>query len=321
MIITIFILLVIIGFLIYKLTQKQHLDKQEIDSFNELKNEAQQNYIEVSAQLVTAKTSLQEIENKYQQLNERYAAESNQITNYFSNLQAQQEQQIEKIQKDKELAAKLKLEKLLREYDEEAKSAQLATDEFIQYCKEKQQIIEQQTQEQENRYNALLNPLIQYEKDKQERLFYTIQVPEEYHNDINFLLTTVAEKVQHPDIINKLIWSEYIKPYMDETIKRVGIEDKAGIYKITNLENGKSYVGKSTNVKKRLQDHFKSSVGIKTIADQAVHHEILKTGIWNWSIEVIIYCDKEQLNELEKYYIDFFHSNTFGYNKTSGGEG
>lgn len=270
---------------------------------------------------MTAKTSLQEIENKYQQLNERYATESSQITNYFSNLQAQQEQQIEKIQKDKELAAKLKLENLLREYDEEAKSAQLATDDFIQYCKEKQQIIEQQTQEQENRYNALLNPLIQYEKDKQERLFYTIQVPEEYHNDINFLLTTVAEKVQHPDIINKLIWSEYIKPYMDETIKRVGIEDKAGIYKITNLENGKSYVGKSTNVKKRLQDHFKSSVGIKTIADQAVHHEILKTGIWNWSIEVIIYCDKEQLNELEKYYIDFFHSNTFGYNKTSGGEG
>ena len=87
------------------------------------------------------------------------------------------------------------------------------------------------------------------------------------------------------------------------------------------MENGKSYIGKSTNVKKRLQDHFKSSVGIKTIADQAVHHEILKTGIWNWLIEIIIYCNKEQLNDMEKYYIDFFHSNTFGYNKTAGGEG
>ena len=45
---------------------------------------------------------------------------------------------------------------------------------------------------------------------------------------------------------------------------------------------------------------------MKSIADQAVHHEILKTGIWNWTIEVIIYCDKDKLSELEKYYIDFF---------------
>ena len=34
-----------------------------------------------------------------------------------------------------------------------------------------------------------------------------------------------------------------------------------------------------------------------------------------------MYCDKEQLNELEKYYIDFFKSNEFGFNKTKGGEG
>jgi excinuclease UvrABC nuclease subunit len=64
-----------------------------------------------------------------------------------------------------------------------------------------------------------------------------------------------------------LVWAEYVKPYIDETFKRVGIEDKAGIYKITNLETGKCYIGKSTNIKKRLTDHFKSSIGIKTIAD------------------------------------------------------
>ena len=118
-----------------------------------------------------------------------------------------------------------------------------------------------------------------------------------------------------------MVWAEYVKPYIDETFKRVGIEDKPGIYKITNLDSDKCYIGKSTNVKKRITDHFKSSIGIKTIADQTVHHEIWKTGFWNWTIEIIIYCEKEQLNELEKYYIKFFKSQEFGYNKTGGGEG
>ena len=106
---------------------------------------------------------------------------------------------------------------------------------------------------------------------------------------------------------------------MDETIKRLNIEEKSGIYKITNIETGKCYVGKSTNVKKRLQDHFKSSVGISSIADQAVHHAILQEGLWNWAIEIITYCDKDKLNELEKYYIEFFKAQEYGYNKTGGG--
>ena len=170
-------------------------------------------------------------------------------------------------------------------------------------------------------YESILEPIKLYEKEQQKKLFYTIQLPDEYKEDIEFLLTTVAAKVEHPDIISKLVWAEYVKPYLDDTFKRVGVEDKSGIYKITNINSGKAYIGKSTNVKKRLADHFKSSVGIKSIADQAVHHAILKEGFWNWAIEVITYCDKEQLNEMEKYYIDFFKTQEFGFNKNSGGGG
>ena len=175
------------------------------------------------------------------------------------------------------------------------------------------------TQFQQQRFEALLEPLKKYEMDKQALLFYTIQVPDEYKEDINFLVTTVSQKVQHPDIINKLVWAEYVKPYLDETIKRAGIEDKPGIYKITSIETGKCYVGKSTNIKKRIQDHFKSAIGISTIADQAVHHEIWRSGFWNWTIEPIIYCDKDELSDLEKYYIDFFKAQEFGYNRKGGG--
>ena len=191
----------------------------------------------------------------------------------------------------------------------------------IEHWQSAQQEIAAETNKQLKRYEGLLEPLRQYEKESQERLFYTIQVPDEYKDDIEFLITTVAQKVSHPDIINKLVWAEYVKPYIDDTFKRVGIKDEPGIYKLTNINTGKGYIGKSTNIKKRIADHFKSSIGIKTIADQAVHHEIYKTGFWNWLIEPIIYTDKDELNDLEKYYIEFFKTQEFGYNKNQGGGG
>ena len=174
-------------------------------------------------------------------------------------------------------------------------------------------------QKKREKFKSIEQTLRLYDAEKQEKLFYTIQLPDEYKEDIDFLLTTVAAKVQHPDIISKLVWAEYVKPNLDNTFKRIEIKPEAGIYKITNIETGKTYIGKSTNVKTRIADHFKSSIGIQSIADQAVHHAIRKEGFWNWSIEIITYCDKDKLSELEKYYIDFFKSQEFGYNKTGGG--
>ena len=106
---------------------------------------------------------------------------------------------------------------------------------------------------------------------------------------------------------------------IENTFKRIEIKAEPGIYKLTSLINNMSYIGKSTNVKNRIADHFKSVVGIKSIADQAVHHAILKEGFWNWTIEIITYCDKDKLSELEKYYIDFFKTQEFGYNRNAGG--
>ena len=221
--------------------------------------------------------------------------------------------------------AKSKYNLQLKEYEEkrlkqteDIKNACIeAENQYFEECNK----IKADTESMRQQYEALLEPIKQYLKDKQEKYFYTIQLPEEFRDDIEFLLTTVAAKVQHPDIISKLVWAEYVKPNLDNTFKRIEIKPEAGIYKLTSLETGMSYIGKSTNVKNRIADHFKSSIGIKSIADQAVHHAILKEGFWNWAIEVITYTDKDKLNELEKYYIEFFKTQEFGYNKNSGGGG
>ena len=65
----------------------------------------------------------------------------------------------------------------------------------IERWKKAQDDIAAITNAQEARFEALLEPLKKYEMEQQERLFYTIQVPDEYKEDINFLITTVSQKV------------------------------------------------------------------------------------------------------------------------------
>ena len=310
------ILIIIIIVLVILLTRKRTLDQSEAIA---LKNEVKQLQKDIEKNeddLSDIMVKLEFEEAKYKKLvNE----ELNNVNKIIEDTKNQQEIQLQNYlnEKKQNIEAEIisienkyaeKELQLVNEYSENVASITQKIDEYMNKLNDSQQL-----------YESILGPLKQYEKDQQEKLFYTIQVPEEYREDINYLLTVVNAQVKHPDIISKLVWAEYVKPYMDDMIKRVGIKDEPGIYKITHINSGKPYIGKSTNVKKRLQDHIKSSVGISSIADQFVHHEILKTGLWNWTFEVITYCDKDKLSELEKYYINFFKTQEFGYNRKEGG--
>ena len=323
------VLIITIIILIVKLSKKQIIDKNEYTTYQNSLNQLINEKNNLQKELTYNQNLLTDYQDKILTVQNKYREELNKKTEdlnvYFEHQKNTRQSEIdtnfERLWREKEENLNTKYIKFEREELEKEHKFRQEVQNNIDAAKRSQDNILADTLYQQQRYEALLAPLRQYEMEQQERLFYTIQVPDEYKDDINFLVTTVSQKVQHPDIINKLVWAEYVKPYIEGTFKRVGIEDKPGIYKITNIDSGKCYIGKSTNVKKRITDHFKSSIGIKTIADQAVHHEIWKTGFWNWAIEIVIYCEKEQLNELEKYYIDFFKSNTFGYNKTGGGEG
>ena len=323
------ILIITIIILIVKLSKKQIIDRNEYTTYQNSLNQLINEKNNLQNELIYNQNLLTDYQNKILTVQNKYREELNKKTEdlnvYFEHQkntrQSEMDTDFERLWREKEENLNNKYIKFEREELEKEHKFRQEVQTNIEAAQKSQDNILADTLYQQQRYEALLEPLRQYEMEQQERLFYTIQVPDEYKDDINFLITTVSQKVQHPDIINKLVWAEYVKPYIDGTFKRVGVEDKPGIYKITNIDSGKCYIGKSTNVKKRITDHFKSSIGIKTIADQAVHHEIWKTGFWNWTIEIVIYCEKEQLNELEKYYIDFFKSNVFGYNKTGGGEG
>lgn len=91
------------------------------------------------------------------------------------------------------------------------------------------------------------------------------------------------------------------------------------IYKATNTINGKSYIGQTTNLKKRKQKHKDCArKGIQTY----FYNAIRKYGINNFKWEVLCECiSRKEMNEKEKYYIkkyDSFWKNN-GYNLTEGG--
>lgn len=93
-----------------------------------------------------------------------------------------------------------------------------------------------------------------------------------------------------------------------------------GIYKI-NFPNGKSYIGLSNNVKRRIQEHFKD--GRK---HSLCHQAIVKyfKSIEDIDIEILEQIDEEDyqvLSDLERKWINIYNTNNkdYGYNLTVGG--
>lgn len=309
----------IIIYLAIQLNKKQTIERDEYERYQKDLVNVQVEYKKIKEQESEAQSRLITAENKYNKLVEEYQQNQEHLDEYFEAQRVLKNEALERLYNAKLEVAQKNLDEQLAICKAQLADAQNELDVAIMNMNAQREELLAENARKQLQMESVLAPLRLYEKERQERLFYTIQVPDEYKPDIEFLLTTVAQKVQHPDVINKLVWAEYVKPYLDDTFKRVGINDMPGIYKLTNLDSGKAYIGKSTNIKKRIADHFKSAVGIDAIADQAVHHAILDTGFWNWSIECIINCDKDQLSEYEKYYINFFKTQEFGFNKNVGG--
>lgn len=89
-----------------------------------------------------------------------------------------------------------------------------------------------------------------------------------------------------------------------------------GIYKITNKINGKIYIGQSNNIKRRFSEHQTKGTTSRIPLDVAIQ----KYGKENFDYEILEECTLEQLNEKEKYWIQYFNSIENGYNLSEGGD-
>lgn len=97
--------------------------------------------------------------------------------------------------------------------------------------------------------------------------------------------------------------------------------NKCGIYKITNLINGLSYIGQAKNINIRWRNHKSDCYnGSDESERNPLYQDIRKYGLENFSFEVIEECKVSELDEKERYWIKYYNTFYAGYNRTEGGQ-
>lgn len=122
-----------------------------------------------------------------------------------------------------------------------------------------------------------------------------------------------------PRILSMLIWQTYWQPLAKEKFPIIlQAKTKTGIYKITNVNTDQSYIGQSLDVYKRWTDHCKAGLGIDTPAGNKLYKSMQEDGLQNFTFELLCECPKEQLNDKEKYFIQLYQADVYGFNGNTG---
>ena len=165
---------------------------------------------------------------------------------------------------------------------------------------------------------AARNINIAREKEKDGIAFYQLQLTPEAKHDSE-VMRSFEYQLSRPDVINKLIWKVfYEKPYTSLVGRVLGTATHTGVYKITELESGKVYVGQAVDVAERWRQHIKRGLGAEPVTQNKLYPAMHKLGPENFTFELIEDCPREELNERERYWIDFYGGKEFGYNVTGG---
>ena len=163
-------------------------------------------------------------------------------------------------------------------------------------------------------YTIILN--LEENQDKNNSNF--VKISDKMKLDIK-LLESIREDMQLPRVVSMTLWTGQYKKAMDTLCSEVlGKSIVCGIQKITNLKTNQCYIGQSVDIAKRWHEHAKCGLGIDTPVNNKLYIAMLKDKLENFSWEVLEQCDKTQLDEKEKFYIELFKSKELGYNSTSG---
>jgi len=79
---------------------------------------------------------------------------------------------------------------------------------------------------------------------------------------------------------------------------------KSGIYRWTNVNSKKSYVGSSTNLTRRFLCYLNINYMLSYKSKSKIYSSLLKHGYNAFTLDILEYCEKEELITREQYYID-----------------
>ena len=166
--------------------------------------------------------------------------------------------------------------------------------------------------------DAAIAANIREEERKSNTTFYTLGIKEVDIQEIE-KIRSVLPYIRNPRAINKAIWECYYRNATTDLINRViGSRTETGIYKITCLLDNKIYIGQARDLGDRWKQHIKCGLGIDAPSNK-LYTAMQHLGVENFCFEVIEKCAPEDLNTLEKQWIEFYQSNVYGYNMNAGG--
>lgn len=191
---------------------------------------------------------------------------------------------------------------------------------YQEKVKARREELEKVLKREEAKQQEIIEQYKRAEQIKQDKNFYRIVFSEEVQEDVK-KLRKIAGELHDPTIIYKLIYKTYYEKPFTEMVGRVVSNDAAacGIYKITNLENGRSYIGQTRQAfKERWRTHLKRGVKAEPGTQNKLYAAMWEDGVENFTFEVLATCSVDELNQKEREYIALYHADTWGYNGTGG---
>ena len=95
------------------------------------------------------------------------------------------------------------------------------------------------------------------------------------------------------------------------------IKNKAGVYRITNTENGKRYYGSSKELRQRWYEH-KSDMRLGKHGNPGIKEDAAIYGVEAFEFEPLVYCPESEMKELEARFINKRIHSVRCYNRADG---
>ena len=203
--------------------------------------------------------------------------------------------------------------------DFEAELAEIKAESALQFSQEmqiKQEQLNEATQalqDMQAKVAAAVEASKRQEEMESQQNFYRIQLSDIDLEEIE-KLRAVEPYLRNKEALNKIIWKVfYEKPTTDLIGRVIGNTTQTGIYKITNIDNQKCYVGQAVNLGDRWKQHIKRGLGADPPTRNKLYPVMKSIGPENFTFEVIEICDRSLLDSREDYWQEYFKAKEFGY--------
>lgn len=256
---------------------------------------------------------------KTKDLERGYEAKAKMLEEQATRAAQQRQEAMEKEITEEQKKLSFTLQKLQADYKDKEEELNKNFFQMSEQINLKKAALTEEIEKYEARQNEIIARFKEDEEKKNKLDFYRMVLTTAEVEDVR-KLRSIADQLNNPTILYKLIWENYYKTKFSELIGRIApAKAGCGIYKITNIENGKVYIGQTKqSFNDRLRSHVRRGLKAEPTTNNKLYNAMWEEGPENFTFEIVCQCKSEELNEKEKYFIEFYKASEWGYNSTKG---